>query len=78
MLTGGFRGKWCNSAPLATRQPDNMLLSGCGMTAAAFARRETTNDRGPSKGPLFTPSRQPRGEASGRIFEQSSIQEHVK
>lgn len=77
MLTGRSRGEWRASALFAAFKPDNVLLSGCGMTAAAFARREP-NNRGPFKGPLFTPSRQSRGEASGRIFEQSSIQEHVK
>ncbi len=78
MLTGGFRGEWCNCAPIAAPKPDNMLLSGCGMTAAAFARRETTNHRGPTKGPLIATSRAIRGEASGRSFEHTSIQEHVK
>lgn len=77
MLTGGFRGEECSSAPLATHQPDNVLLSGCGMTAAAFARRETPN-RGPSKGPLCAASRILRGTATGRILEVTSIQEHVK
>jgi len=48
------------------------------MTAAAFVRRETTHNRGPSKGPLSAASRALRGAASGRILEVTSIQEHVK
>lgn len=68
MLTGRSRGEWRSSALFAAFKPDNVLLSGCGMTAAAFARRDTTNHRGPTKGPLSATSRAIRGEASGRIF----------
>lgn len=47
------------------------------MTAAAFARRETTNNRGPAKGPLPVGSRILRGAASGRIYEAPLNQEHT-
>ena len=77
MLTGLHRGSLGTRAPLAASKPENVLLSGCGMTAAAFARRETTNNRGPAKGPLPVGSRILRGAASGRIYEAPLNQEHT-
>jgi len=78
MLTGDHRGNPGVHASASACPPENMLLSGYRMTAAAFARRQTTNDRGPSKGPLSAASPILCGAASGRILEHTSIQEHVK
>ena len=68
MLTDRVHGKPRDSAQFAVRKPENALLSPSGMTAAAFARRVATNDRGPAKGPLSVVSWILRGTASGRIF----------
>ncbi|HYD25296.1 MAG TPA: hypothetical protein VEB68_10895 [Croceibacterium sp.] len=68
MLTGQIHGKLRDSAPFAVRKPENVLLSGCGMTAGVFARATTTNVRGPTKGPyLNVASRISRAAARGRI-----------
>jgi hypothetical protein len=71
MFTGISRGHLGFHAYFSALKPENVLLSGCGMTAAAQARRETTNNRGPIKGPLPIASRILRGATSGRMFEQT-------
>lgn len=76
MLTGISRGSPCVRTSLSAFKPENVLLPGCGIPAAAFARRESTNDRGPTKGPYHRVApRILRAETSGRIqstqFKQS-------
>lgn len=77
MLNGINRGNAGFYAPSAAFTPENVLLSGCGMTAAAHARRETTNNRGPIKGSHSVASRILRDATSGRMFEDTLIQEYV-
>ena len=68
MFQGQVRGKPCHFAPFAVLWPDDVLLSGCGTTVGFNARRTTTNDRGPAKGPLTDAPRIRRDASSGRIF----------
>lgn len=67
MSTGEIRRIPCLVAPFAAIQPENVLLSGCGMTAATLVCRASPNNRGPAKGPLSTVSRIFRGAVLGRI-----------
>jgi hypothetical protein len=74
MSKASARTKSHNRVPFIGPFPENMLLSGRQMTAAACARLVESSDRGSQTGPIFVAPRLVRGMVPGRN-PQTSIQE---